>query len=108
MAAPKSCGDEPMKKRALVIGSEIDGLSGVGNDVSAMGERLRARGFSLDVCEGADATRDGICAGYARLVRDSRAGDAALVFYSGHGCRLENAAPNPGERSVVQCLVPTD
>lgn len=97
-----------MTKRALVIGSEVDGLSGVGNDVRAIADRLRDRGFTVDVRMGADASREGISDGYERLVNDSRAGDATVIYYSGHGCRLENAAPRSGERGVVKCLVPTD
>lgn len=97
-----------MTKRALVIGSEIDGLRGVGNDVRAIGDRLCDRGFTVDVRIGADASREGITDGYQRLVNDSRAGDPTVIYFSGHGCRLENVAPRAGERAVVKCLVPTD
>jgi Caspase domain len=97
-----------VKKRALLVGSQVDGLGGVENDVSMIGERLRARGFDVDVRIRGDASRAGILEGYARLIRDSGPGDAALAYYSGHGCRLENSEPRAGEPSALQFLVPTD
>jgi Caspase domain len=80
-----------MKKRALVVGSPGSAgtvgalLQGVEHDVRAMQTMLAKRGFDVDVCLGPAATRDGILAAYDRLIADSAAGDAAVIYYSGHG-----------------------
>ena len=97
-----------MLKRALLLGSQTDGLSGVHSDLDAIGQRLLERGFELDVRSGVNATRASILDGYTRLIHDTRSGDAALFYYSGHGCRLLNPAARTGMREVVQCIVPTD
>ncbi len=72
-------------RRALLIGSETSGLEGVGNDVDAIDEALRQRGFGTVRCEGGEATRAGILEAYERLVTDTEPGDAVVVYYSGHG-----------------------
>jgi hypothetical protein len=53
------------------------------------------------------ATRDGIVAGYERLIRDTDAGDAAVIYYSGHGGYTVNLEASAGTRTF-QNLVPTD
>jgi hypothetical protein len=80
-----------MVYRALLIGSQTGGLSGVETDVMRMAESLHPFGFETRTCVGNDATRDGIFQSYERLIADSSAEDAALVYYSGHG----GIAPNP-------------
>lgn len=74
-----------MTKRALVIGSSTHGLGGVATDVACMEDVLGTFGFAVDLRVDATATRAGILDGYERLIRDSREGDAAVVYYSGHG-----------------------
>jgi hypothetical protein len=80
-----------MKRRALVIGSPgstgLSGalLQGVEHDTGAMTAMLARRGFDVDVCVGPAATRDGILAGYDRLIAGCTEGDAAAIYYSGHG-----------------------
>ncbi len=94
------------RRRALLIGCQTYGLAGVDNDIAAVRAWL-APGFELDVRTGARATRDAIVAAYNSLIENTRAGDVALVYYSGHGCSL----PDPGDargRSRIQHLVPTD
>lgn len=99
-----------MMHRALVIGSQTAGLQGVHNDVEAIKQELDARHFVTDVRTEADASRDGILDGYRKLIQESSANDAAVIYYSGHGGR----GINPRFASVgippkhLQFLVPTD
>jgi Caspase domain len=74
-----------MSKRALLIGSPFAGLTGVGNDIAAMTDLLAKRGFVIDRCCDAEATRDGIIEAWRRLIADAEGGEAAVVYYSGHG-----------------------
>lgn len=100
-----------MTKRALIIGSQTLGLTGVHNDVETISARLRRRGFELDVRIEDQASREGILAGLARLIHDSRANDAALIYYAGHGGRVVNPRHGPERRReppLLHCLVPTD
>ena len=92
-------------KRALVIGSQIEGLRGVHNDTRAMQAMLAARGFEVELRIEAAASRAGILAGYDRLIAASQTDDAAVVYYSGHGCYGTVSTP---ERRSWQCIVPTD
>ncbi|WP_181320752.1 caspase family protein [Saccharothrix carnea] len=88
-------------RRALVVASEVGGLSGCENDADAMASLLRANRFDVVRLGGATATRAGILAAYDRLVRDSRPGDAAVVFFAGHGGLV------PGEPEL-RFIQPTD
>ncbi|WP_298983115.1 caspase family protein [Caldilinea sp.] len=97
-----------MKRRALVLGSQILGLTGVHNDVEAMKMILGRYGFAVDRRIGSDASRDGILDGYRRLIADSRADDAAVVYYSGHGAFAVNPTRRPNQPKHLQCIVPTD
>src|SRR3954451_8056059 len=58
---------------------------------------LERRGFEVRLCAGGDATRAGILAAYERLISDVRDGDAALVYYSGHG-----GFARPGKAAAAQ------
>lgn len=93
-----------MARRALVLGSQIDGLRGVDNDTRQMAAMLGARGFALDIRIGADATRAGMLAGYDQLIAASGPDDAAVVYYCGHGYH----ASVPEEARSWQCIAPTD
>lgn len=98
-------------KRALLIGSQVAGLAGVHNDITAIGPRLAARGFELDIHTETAASREGILAGLRRLITDSAPEDAALIYYSGHGARIHDQrqrSGQPGEPRLLHCLVPTD
>lgn len=99
-----------MRLRALIVGSQTFGLSGVHADVSAMSEALQARGFATDIRMESNASREGILEGYRRLITDSGQNDAALVYYSGHGGRAENPRYQPGSPipKTLQYIVPTD
>lgn len=93
-----------MTRRALVLGSQIDGLRGVDNDTRRMAAMLDARGFAVDLRVGADATRAGMLAGYDQLIAASDPDDAAVVYYCGHGYH----ASVPQEGRSWQCITPTD
>ena len=93
-----------MARRALVLGSQIEGLRGVDNDARQMTAMLQARGFDVELRTGADATRAGILAGYDALIAACDRDDAAVVYYCGHG----HHASVPHEGRSWQCIVPTD
>jgi Caspase domain len=93
-----------MVQRALVLGSQIEGLRGVDSDAQRMASVLEARGFAVDLRVGAAATRAGMLAGYDELIAASAADDAAVVYYCGHGSH----AAVPREGRSWQCIVPTD
>lgn len=94
---------DPMK-RALVLGSQIEGLRGVDHDAGAMAELLGKLGFEVDLRTGERATREGMLAGYEALIAASADRDVAVVYYAGHGFY----AVVPGEDLVLQCIAPTD
>lgn len=96
-----------MSRYALVIGSQIEGLTGVEHDTFRMRDTLRARGFAVDLRFGDTATRDGILDGYDALIARSAAGDAAVIYYSGHGLYSTNSDPGDPLR-IVQSIAPTD
>jgi hypothetical protein len=94
----------------LLIGAETFGLTGVGNDVEAMAERLERRGFGVQCRLGADAARAGILTDLERLARDSREADRVVVYFSGHGGVVTAPAPSTTRVPLrrLQFLVPTD
>ncbi len=97
-----------MSKRALVIGSEVHGLTGVHNDVEAVTAAFTRRGFVVDTRIEGRASRAGILEGYRALAEASAPGDAAVVYYSGHGQLARNKDPDPTQRRWFQGIVPTD
>jgi hypothetical protein len=101
-------------RRALLVGAQAFGLTGVENDVAAMTTALEAREFDdIRLLIGSAATRDGILAAYEQLIRVSGTDDTVVVFYSGHGDRiLHPDGPDgpdlwPG-RMDMQYILPTD
>jgi hypothetical protein len=103
-----------MVKRALVIGSQIPNLRGVEHDVRRVRAALADRGFAVDVRTGGDASRAGILDGYRALIGASGQGDAAVVYYSGHGGRAVDDDPRAGSLEhaglarALPFIVPTD
>ena len=93
-----------MARRALVLGSQIEGLRGVDNDTRRMAAMLDERGFAVDLRVGEAATRAGMLAGYDQLIAASATGDAAVVYYCGHGYHASVAE----EGRSWQCIAPTD
>jgi hypothetical protein len=88
----------------LLIGAPLDGLAGVRNDIDAMAGVLGKRGFAVERCVGAEATRAGVLAAYELLIADTDAGDAVVVYYSGHG----GLARSSDGDEVLQFLAPVD
>ena len=79
-----------MEKRALLIGSQTGGLTGVHGDVEVMADALVALGFEVRRHIEAAATSAAIVDAYRALIADTAADDAAVVYYSGHGGRMPN------------------
>ncbi|MEV0005825.1 caspase family protein [Micromonospora sp. NPDC050980] len=92
-----------MTGKALLIGAATHGLSGVRNDVEAMAQTLRARGFSVQPLVTPRATRAGILDAYEKLIADAAPDEAHVVYYSGHGGRIQG----PDGRTI-QFIVPDD
>ncbi len=103
-----------MAKRALLIGSQTYGLTGVNGDVALMAETLEARGFETEVRIDDDATRAGIIAAYEGLIETTPSGsaDPVVIYYSGHGGRTAldgwEDLQRRGQRSHLRYLVPFD
>jgi hypothetical protein len=97
-------------KRALLIGSQTGGLSGVHADVRLVDEALTRLGFEIRPAIEDAATAEGIRGRYRELIEDTGSDDVAVVYYSGHGARQ----PNPlwgTDRTLprwLQYVVPTD
>jgi hypothetical protein len=92
-------------KRALVVGSQIRGLSGPDNDVAAMAALLGGLGFDVDQRIAGKATRAGILRGYRRLIDESNRDDTAVVYFSGHGAYASLADET---LQAWQHILPTD
>src|SRR4051812_616964 len=84
-SASLSCWRSWMNHRALVIGSQTEGLTGVDADAQGMATLLQGRGFAVDLRTGSQATRSGILAGCDDLIARVGPDDAAVVYYAGHG-----------------------
>ncbi|MET7423461.1 caspase family protein [Dactylosporangium sp. NPDC005555] len=97
-----------MARKALLIGSQTNGLTGVGNDVDSIAGALTGRGFDIRRCEGAEATRAGIFAAYDKLIADTAADDSVFVYYSGHGGRLLPPEGSSAVSQPTQFIVPYD
>lgn len=108
-----------MTRRALLIGCPTFGLEGVEDDVDRVDVALRLYDFERRHVTGPAATRDAILAALRRLIADTDADDAVLVYYSGHGGLAENRAarrivldgrPHAAipEPSRYQYIVPVD
>jgi hypothetical protein len=92
-----------MTRKALLIGAQTSGLTGVVHDVEAMAQALESRGFRVDRLVTPHATRDAILGAYEKLIVDARSDDAFVLYYSGHGGR--GTQPEGPE---VQFIVPDD
>ena len=99
-----------MSGKALLIGAALDGLAGVENDVEQMARALTARGMSIERCIGNEASRAGILEAYQRLIASVTPGEAAVVYYSGHGGRVQpprTGSPGP-DLMDLQFIAPMD
>ena len=94
-------------RRALLIGVETDGLVGVAADIAAMTGLLGRHGFTeVATLQDAAADRAGILAAIRGLIARARPGDAVVLYYSGHGWRLERSGGGP--RRYFQGIAPWD
>ncbi len=104
-----------MARHALVIGASLE-VPAVGPaceelDAERMAEMLRRYGFEVERLERAGATRDGIFAGYRRLIEHVTSGDAAVVYFAGHGGMVIDPAAPAGVCALprrFQFIAPTD
>lgn len=99
-----------MARKALLIGSQTGGLSGVDHDIDSMAAALDLWGFASTRCTAANASRAGILDAYERLIADAAADDAIVVYYSGHGgyCRQRYGDTVGRLGAAMQFIVPTD
>ncbi|MEZ4450444.1 MAG: caspase family protein [Nannocystaceae bacterium] len=102
-----------MTHRALLLGSQTNGLRGVVEDVAAIDALLEARGFLPEhrhVRVGDDATREGILVGLRALIDETVDGDVVFLYYSGHGGRINNPRhlTDSSEPSTYTCIIPSD
>lgn len=94
-----------MTNRALVIGSQTGGLTGVDSDARRVAAHLEQRKFQIRLVTGAEAARQGILDAYDELIKGVGDGDAAVVYYSGHGNLAINSSSAPDS---LQDIVPFD
>jgi hypothetical protein len=91
--------------KALLIGAQTGGLTGVDFDVESMAEALTRREFHVERRQGPAATRDGILEAIEKLIADADRTDAVVLYYSGHGGYLPHDAEVPID---LQYIVPSD
>lgn len=99
-----------MATRALLVGCATFGLRGVTTDLDLMESLLADRGFEVRRQE-TDSTREGILGAFRELVEDTIAGDSVVLYYSGHGARLEPSSPGNGSTiptEALRAIVPLD
>lgn len=91
-----------MPGHALVIGSQTHGLTGALSDAERVAQALETLGLEVDRRVGGAATRTGILQGYRHLIGACAPGEAAFIYYAGHG------AQSLGPGGQFQFIVPTD
>ncbi|RZT17503.1 caspase domain-containing protein [Kribbella sp. VKM Ac-2569] len=92
-----------MTRKALLIGAQTNNLTGVLNDVEAMAGALEPRGFQIERLVTPHATQAAVLDAYEKLIVDTHQDDAVVVYYSGHGGRLQTP-----EGPDLQFIVPDD
>ncbi|MEO7733453.1 MAG: caspase family protein, partial [Kofleriaceae bacterium] len=99
-----------MRKRSLIVRPDYQPLSGFENGAACIAQLVQARGFEIDWCQDANATRDGILAALRRLIDDSRDDDAVAIYYVGHGGITSNRNYTPDDTlpRYIQHICPTD
>lgn len=101
-----------MAKLALCIGindypgSSAD-LAGCVNDVKDWTTELKARGFSVSTLLDSAATGKGMRTAIAELIGKAKAGDVAVVQYSGHGSYVPDRNGDEPD-GYDECLCPYD
>jgi Caspase domain len=99
-----------MVKRALILRPDFESLAGFRNSAACIDQVLRSRGFDIESCEGADATRAGILHAYDGLIENAHTDDAIVIYYVGRAALTTNReyAPDADLPRYIQNLVPTD
>jgi uncharacterized caspase-like protein len=99
-------------KRALLIASPYGELQGPEKDVQMMADVLQKRGFQINRCCGPEATREGICFAWRKLIDESSRDDVVVIYYSGHGgVAIANKGIDNGDANQpwrLQFIVPMD
>lgn len=106
-------------RRALLLGARAPDLSGVDHDLELMREALLHHGFADEhIGTVVPATRDLMATAIQKLIACTQPGDVVVVYYSGHGSKLDNTsvsrhmanprAPVLGELAYYRFLVPSD
>ena len=101
-------------KKALLIGSPYGKLQGQENDVEMMARALGDLGFDCVRCTADKATKQGILTAWRGLIHRISPGDAAVVYYSGHGglveapITLDKPISTPATPWKHQFIVPVD
>jgi len=98
-------------RRALLLGAQTAGLRGVNDDVAAVDAVLTSYAFQRRVLTDHNATREGILDGIRALIHDTQRGDPVLLYYSGHGGRIDNPLhthAHPHEPRHYTCIIPFD
>lgn len=91
-----------MPGHALVIGSQTHGLTGALRDAERVAQAVKKLGLEVDLRVGERATRAGILQGYRHLIGACAPGEAAFIYYAGHG------AQSKGAEEQFQFIVPAD
>ena len=100
-----------MAKRALIIRPDYEPLAGFAPGAACMAQVLRSRGFEIETCEGARATRTGTLRALDELIGGAADGDAVAVYYVGHGGLCTNNQYTPDDIELpryVQHICPSD
>ena len=99
-----------MARRALLIQSGYDPLTGLPNNVACISQVLRARGFELEQRDGPAATRAEILKAYHDLIAHAASEDAIVIYYTGHGGLTTNQSYTPDDDlpRYIQNICPTD
>ena len=107
-----------MSKRAVLIGinayqdPNVSDLAGCVNDIELVADVLTTHhGFDdagITRLVDPDNTRDQIFAALDELVDATQAGDAALVYYSGHGSQAPDEGGDEDSGGYDETIVPSD
>jgi hypothetical protein len=94
----------------LLLGARAPDLAGVDHDIELMQAALAHLGFAPQHIDTVlPATRADILAAMQRLIAATQPDDAVVLYYSGHGAKLDSSTRAMiGETAYHQFLVPSD
>jgi metacaspase-1 len=100
-----------MQSPALCIGINYEGtdhaLRGCHNDANDWKALLEGKGFSPDLLLGKDATLENMVAGIRRVIAGAKAGQTAVITYSGHGTWVPDTSGDEDD-GRDEAVVPAD